>query len=322
MEPHSVTKLSTQGAALPADISPPSAPGTPDHPAGSGRDDSQPEGSQPEGRLPEGRLPGLPRLFFADDPAAPADPAGPDQPFAGPGQAPPAGPGQPFAGPGHAPPAGPGQAPPAGYRPQGEQPPGWPSGPPRPPQPPQRPARQRPSKPPGRELRQRALASLVLSVLAVIALFGIGSDLRRGVYALIFSAVIGIGACAIGITAVVRARRTGTYRPGGAAGGIVLGALAGLVALLVLASYLAFPAPMTAYVRCLSQAQNSGQQRACANQFYKSVHLGLAGPEPAQGHGRRVAGNRLVPVMAGPLDRPTGRDDLRRAVPRPIGPGR
>ncbi len=46
------------------------------------------------------------------------------------------------------------------------------------------------------------LASLVLSVLALVALLGLGGDLHRGVYLLIFSAVVGIASCVIGITAV------------------------------------------------------------------------------------------------------------------------
>ena len=57
-----------------------------------------------------------------------------------------------------------------------------------------RPARQRPARPPDRELRHRALASLVLSILALVALFGLSGDLHRGVYLLIFSAAVGIGA--------------------------------------------------------------------------------------------------------------------------------
>jgi hypothetical protein len=194
------------------------------------------------------RLPGLPRLFFPDDPAQP-------------GQAP----GRPYGEPRHIPglpPGVPGQAPsqPAGVRQGGGR---------------ERPARQRPTRPPERELRQRAVAALVFGALSLVALLGLGSDLHRGVYLLIFSAVVGVAACVIGITAVRKARRTGVYRPRGAVGGIVLGALAALLAIPILATYLAFPAQVNNYVKCLDLAQSSSDQRACEVRFFRSLHLSL-----------------------------------------------
>ncbi len=89
-----------------------------------------------------------------------------------------------------------------------------------------------------------------------------------------FSAVIGLGGCVIGVTAVRKARRTGTFRPGGAIAGIVFGALAVVISVPILATYLAFPTPVDNYVKCLSQAQNSTQQHVCMTRFYKSIHLG------------------------------------------------
>jgi len=152
---------------------------------------------------------------------------------------------------------------------------------------PQRPAPQpqarRPARPPERELRQRAIASLIFGAVALIALFGLGTDLHKGVYLLIFSAVVGIAALVIGITAVVKARKTGSYRPRGAIGGIVLGALATLIAVPILATYLAFPTQVSNYVNCLHEAQTSVDQRACMTKFYKAIHLGagLASGRPA-----------------------------------------
>ena len=105
-------------------------------------------------------------------------------------------------------------------------------------------------------------------------MFGLGADLRRGVYLLIFSAVVGIGSAVIGITAIVKARRTGTFRPGGALGGIIFGALATLISVAVLSIYLAYPGPLNNYVNCLSRVQNSSQRQACVSRFYKSVHIG------------------------------------------------
>lgn len=142
------------------------------------------------------------------------------------------------------------------------------------PQPQPRPGRPQLTRTPDKELKQRAIASLVLGALALVALLGLSSDLRRGLYLLLFSAVIGIGSCVIGITAVRKARKTGSFRPRGAIGGIVLGAMAALVSIPILITYLAYPTQVTNYVNCLSNAQNSGAQQACMHRFYKSIHVG------------------------------------------------
>lgn len=113
----------------------------------------------------------------------------------------------------------------------------------------------------------------MFGALSLVALLGIGTDLRKGVYVLLFSAAIGIAGSVIGITALVKARRTGTYRPRWAISGIVLGALAALISMPILVVYLAFPTQVNNYVNCLQRAQNSSQQQACMSKFYKSIHL-------------------------------------------------
>jgi len=239
--------------ALPADTSPPPAPGTPPPVPGTGRAQGtgEPEaGGQPRDQEPAQRLPGLPRLYFPDQPEQPEQPPqAPGQPY-----------GQPSAAgglPGHL-----------------GQPPGQPGGPQQRGR--QRPARQQPTRPPERELRQRAIAALVFGALSLIALLGLGANLRRGVYLLVFSAAIGMAACVIGITALRKARKTGAYRPRGAIAGIVLGGFAALLSVPILATYLAFPTQVDNYVKCLSLAQTSSDQHACENQFFRSLHLSAA----------------------------------------------
>lgn len=339
--------------ALPADISPPPAPGDRSR---SALDESAPDdevrkgGSSAPGQQAgeAGSLPGLPRLFFAPgheqrghsaftaspygQPATPSHPATPGQPAtpsqqAASGQPPapsePAAPGQgtepgQAGGFGHSPGGGPnaqpgqsspfgqqfgqptgfgGQQPSAGPQPGGGRPL------PRPPARPARPARARPTRPPDRELRHRAIASLVLGVLALVALLGLSGNLSRGVYLLIFSAVIGIAACVIGITAVIKARKTGSYRPRGAVGGIVLGAMAALLSIPILATYLAFPHQVDNYVKCVNQSQSSGGQQTCMNRFYKSIHVGAA--EAAGAH--RTAPSLPDGTAQGKADGPPGR---------------
>jgi hypothetical protein len=304
--------------ALPGDIRPPPAPGDTPRPAlgdspqpapgdpgnpsetrnsDQDRSDGQRDGTSQPGEK-AGSLPGLPRLFFAAEPDKQAEPDATTTSYGQPG-----GPGlQAFGQPGAF-----GQPHQFGQPPGSQQPPqfGQPPGPQQPPQfgqpgglgqprglgrpgqrPPARAARPRPTRPPDRELRQRAIASLLLGVISLVALLGLGGDLHRGVYLLIFSAAIGIAACVIGITAVLKARKTGSYRPRGAVGGIVLGTLAAVLSIPILATYLAFPRQVDNYVKCVTQSnsQSSGNQQACMDKFYKSIHLGA----PAPGNGAVV----------------------------------
>lgn len=232
----------------------------PDRPrAEPGLQDARPSASdtEPEHAATAQRLPGVPRLFFPDQPGqadqAQADQAGQasGQPYGQPRGSLIWAPGQQTQRPGQ-----PGQ--PTGWQQRGGA---------------QRPSRPRSTRPPERELRQRAIAALVFGALSLVALLGLGGDLRRGVYLLIFSAIVGVAACVIGITALRKARRTGVYRPRGAIGGIVLGALAALLAIPMLATYLAFPTQVNNYVKCLNLAQTPSEQRACQVQFFRSLHL-------------------------------------------------
>jgi hypothetical protein len=200
----------------------------------------------------------LPRLYFPEQPEQPQFPERPDQP--------------------HAPPSRPYGQPLTPGQPQNQsrgamfkrRPAQRSAG--------KRPARQRSTQPPDRELRQRAIAALIFGALSLVAPAGIRGNPHRGVYLLIFSAIVGVAACVIGITALRKARRTGSYRPRGAVGGIVLGAFAALISIPTLAFYLAFPTQVNNYVRCLSVAQSSSEQHACISQFYKSVRPSTSGP--------------------------------------------
>jgi hypothetical protein len=280
--------------ALPGDINSPSAPGDPDPHGRPGQiedarpaDASRPADAASTSDEEPGSLPGLPKLFFAagqeantGEPAQRLSPGAARQAGSA-GQS--GGPDQPgsVGQPGDA-------SPQPGFDPRGNfgqpQRPGLGQrhSPGRPAQPqPGRSQRPLPSKPPDRELRHRALASLVLSVLALVALLGLGGDLHRGVYLLIFSAVVGIGSCVIGITAVVKARKTGCYRPRGSIGGIVLGAMAAVLSIPILATYLAFPRQVDNYVKCLNQ-NRSGNEQSCMDKFYKSIHLGWSARDDAR----------------------------------------
>ncbi len=92
---------------------------------------------------------------------------------------------------------------------------------------------------------------------------------------MIFSLVIGPAACWLGISAMRKARRTGTRRPRGAIAGTIFGTLAALLAVAYLATFALFATQFHAYSRCLADAQTLSAQQACTRQFYKSVDGGL-----------------------------------------------
>ena len=172
---------------------------------------------------------------------------------------------------------------------------------------------------PDRELRHRSLAALTFGMLALIGLLGIGSDLHRGVWALIFSAAVGLAACVIGITALAKARRTGAYRPRGAIGGIVLGALAALLSVPLLVFYLMFPRQLENYVTCASQAQTSAQLQACTNELTRSAPLGAVSPVAASPPTGSAGPGPAAPTVR-PLAVPVARPGRRSARPLPTGP--
>lgn len=321
----------TGGTALPADVNPPPPLGASDQPSRTG----QPGASgQPPGQQPAGKLPGLPRLFFADNEL---DPQASGQPGAGsavqgePGQGQPVqgepGQGQPVQGqpvqdqpvqdqPGQDQPVKPSRygAPvqPSRLAFRGDRQGQWQAGQGlapgqarqgssagRPGPGPGRPARAGRTKPPERELRQRGMATLIFGVMSLVAiLFGIGPDPRRGVYLVIFSSLVGIAAIVIGVSAIVKARKTGSYRPRGVIGGIGLGVLATVFSLMFGVLYLAFPSQMRTYVNCIDQAQTTSQKQACLNQLEKSIRAGLPS-RGGQGQGGTTQGSVDGPRRAG-----------------------
>lgn len=156
------------------------------------------------------------------------------------------------------------------------------------------------ARPPERELRQRAIASLAFGAIALIALFGIGTDVHKAVYVLIFSAVVGFAAFVVGITALVKAHKTGSYRPRFAVGGIVLGAFATVIAVTILGFYLAFPTQVTNYFNCLRQAQTASDRQACMTKMYKSFR-------PSGAEAMAATTGPAGAASALPLRWPTGR---------------
>ena len=125
--------------------------------------------------------------------------------------------------------------------------------------------------PPDPAVRQRALAALMMGVLSLIGLMlGLG-NLRRGIYVAALTLLFAVGAIWLGVTAIRKARRSGTARPRWAIGGVVLGGLGLAVSALWLLVLVVFWPQLNAYYNCMNGANTVAAQQACHNQFTTSV---------------------------------------------------
>ena len=131
------------------------------------------------------------------------------------------------------------------------------------------PARQLP--PPDPALRQRALAAFALGVLSLLGLaLGLG-NVRRAVYVAILALLFAVAAIWLGAGANRKARRSGTARPRGAVGGIVLGGFGLAISALWLIALAVFWPQLSAYYNCMNGANTVAAQQACHNQLTNSI---------------------------------------------------
>jgi len=144
-----------------------------------------------------------------------------------------------------------------------------PARPPRPP--PQRPVpARRPAGPPDKALQQRAWTALGLGALSLVGL-ALAGGMRRAVYVISATLLIGALAAWLGGTAMSRARRAGTARPRGALAGTILGILGLSFSTIMLIFFAVFWNELSAYSDCLSGANTLTAQQACHRQFSQTI---------------------------------------------------
>jgi hypothetical protein len=125
--------------------------------------------------------------------------------------------------------------------------------------------------PPDPGVRQQALAALTLGLLSLIGLMlGLG-NLHRGIYVAVLTLAFAVTAIWLGVTASKKARRSGTARPRGAVGGVVLGGLGLAFSALWLLVLAVFWPQLNAYYSCMSGANTVAARLACHSQFTHSV---------------------------------------------------
>jgi predicted PurR-regulated permease PerM len=111
---------------------------------------------------------------------------------------------------------------------------------------------------------------MALGLLSLLALF-LASGLRHAVYVVAATLVIGALAAWLGSTAVSRARKGRTRRPGGAVAGIVLGLLGLAFSGLTLIVFALFWNQLSTYWNCSSAANTLTAQQACQHQLSRTI---------------------------------------------------
>jgi hypothetical protein len=127
-------------------------------------------------------------------------------------------------------------------------------------------------------VRQRAFVTLGFGLLSVLALFALGSNIRRDVYLVVFTLLVGLGACWLGVTAMRGARRSGSLRPASSIAGVVFGVIGSAVSALLLIFLVTFWHPLISYSQCQASASTVSAQQACSNQLQRSMGVSGLGP--------------------------------------------
>ncbi len=110
----------------------------------------------------------------------------------------------------------------------------------------------------------------MFGLLSVSDLIGVG-NIQRYVYLVGFSLFVGAVGLWLGVSAVVRSRRTATGRPRGAVSAIILGGIGLLFSSLLLITFAVLWKQLSAYSRCMAGANTPTAQQACRDQLTRSL---------------------------------------------------
>ena len=133
--------------------------------------------------------------------------------------------------------------------------------------------------PPEPALRHRALAALIVALLSLAGLLGFNIESDRAVLVVIYSLLAGATALWLALTAMRRARRSGTARPrGSVAATVIAGVGVGLAGVMLMAFGL-FGQQLSDYGRCLSGANTIAASQSCYSRFAHALdhQIGLTG---------------------------------------------
>jgi hypothetical protein len=137
----------------------------------------------------------------------------------------------------------------------------------------------RPRKPADPALQQRSWAALFLAVLSLFATMMMSTNVRRGVVVVVVTMIIALIALWLAISAMSRARNTGSGRPRGAIFATVLASVGCAFSGLVLIGFAMYWPQLTQFSNCLSGANTVAAQQACQQQLDHSIgtQIGILG---------------------------------------------
>ena len=135
---------------------------------------------------------------------------------------------------------------------------------------------------------------LVLGLLSMFGLLGVSDligvgNVQRYVYLVAFSLCVGAIALWLGVSAVVRSRRTGSGRPRGAVSAIILGGIGVLFSILLLVTFTVLWKQLSAYSRCMAGANTPTAQQACRDQLTRSLNAETSRFRSSQLRGQEVS---------------------------------
>jgi len=133
--------------------------------------------------------------------------------------------------------------------------------------------------PPEPAVRHRALAALIVALLSLVGLLGFNIEAQRAILVVLYSLLAGATALWLALTAMRRARRSGTARPpGSVAATVIAGVGIGLAGVMLMAFGL-FGRQLSDYGRCLSGANTIAGSQSCFSRFSHALdrEIGLTG---------------------------------------------
>jgi hypothetical protein len=111
----------------------------------------------------------------------------------------------------------------------------------------------------------------MFGLLSISDLIGLG-NLRRGIFLVVFSLLVGALALWLGVSATVRSRRAAAGRPRGAVSAIILGSIGVLFSALLLITFTVLWQQLSAYSQCMQAANTLAAQHICQDQLSRSVN--------------------------------------------------
>lgn len=114
-------------------------------------------------------------------------------------------------------------------------------------------------------------------MLGLLGWFGISTNIHRSLFLVMFSLLVSLAACWLGITAMRQAQRSGTVRPVSSLLGTVFGAIAAVISALILVFFALFWQQLNVFAQCINSANTLSAQQTCKAQLERTSGINTFG---------------------------------------------